>query len=431
MKKIIVAGAGHGGLVAAFKLAENGFDVTVIEAKTREETGWDWDDCIWYPILEQAGITADDKKYVDDFYYYTYYSPSKSVGLTVDESDISTLRLIDRRYLLKVLFEKCENAGAKLIFGEKIISALSDGKRVTGIKTEKGDYYGDLVIDAAGLDSPVRKSLPQVSGVLKELPEDKMIWTYRAYFENCGDFDRENPLRAIYFFHNNRPGMDWAVTFENYTDILIGSFSPLSDEEISEALADFRADYPYIGEKLLRGGTVQKIPLGLSIPKFVWNGYAAAGDSASMIEPMSGSGMTKSILAGKILAETVTDITDAEYTEKNLWKYEYEYMIKSGNSSMNDCILRDYMATLKGSDIDWFFEHKLITEAELRYKGLKIKNPLDALRKLMAFIPESKLLPSLAQVGKKVSSAKTAVAAMPEEYDRFSYEYWRKIYANI
>ena len=36
MKKIIVAGAGHGGLTAAYNLAKNGFDVTVYEKNKRE-----------------------------------------------------------------------------------------------------------------------------------------------------------------------------------------------------------------------------------------------------------------------------------------------------------------------------------------------------------------------------------------------------------
>lgn len=39
MKKIIIAGAGNGGLSAAANLAKYGFDVTVIEAK--EKRIWD------------------------------------------------------------------------------------------------------------------------------------------------------------------------------------------------------------------------------------------------------------------------------------------------------------------------------------------------------------------------------------------------------
>ena len=36
-KKIIVAGAGHGGLSAAILLARSGYDVTVVEQKERSE----------------------------------------------------------------------------------------------------------------------------------------------------------------------------------------------------------------------------------------------------------------------------------------------------------------------------------------------------------------------------------------------------------
>ena len=39
MKKILVAGAGHGGLVAAAILAKQGYDVTVYEAKKKEDLG--------------------------------------------------------------------------------------------------------------------------------------------------------------------------------------------------------------------------------------------------------------------------------------------------------------------------------------------------------------------------------------------------------
>ena len=43
-KKIIVAGAGHGGVIAAAKLAKAGFDVTVYEKQKRENIGHDWED---------------------------------------------------------------------------------------------------------------------------------------------------------------------------------------------------------------------------------------------------------------------------------------------------------------------------------------------------------------------------------------------------
>ena len=38
-KKIVVAGAGHGGLIAAYYLAAAGYDVTVYEKKTGDLRG--------------------------------------------------------------------------------------------------------------------------------------------------------------------------------------------------------------------------------------------------------------------------------------------------------------------------------------------------------------------------------------------------------
>ena len=43
-RKIIVAGAGHGGLTAAALLAKAGFDVTIYERNEEGKLGYDWTD---------------------------------------------------------------------------------------------------------------------------------------------------------------------------------------------------------------------------------------------------------------------------------------------------------------------------------------------------------------------------------------------------
>ena len=44
--KILIAGGGHGGLAAAYHLAKNGADVTVLEANSRFNMGWNQPDSV-------------------------------------------------------------------------------------------------------------------------------------------------------------------------------------------------------------------------------------------------------------------------------------------------------------------------------------------------------------------------------------------------
>ena len=57
MKKIIVAGAGHGGIAAAALLAKQGYDVTVLEMKKRADMGHDWHDVMAKSSLTDVGFT--------------------------------------------------------------------------------------------------------------------------------------------------------------------------------------------------------------------------------------------------------------------------------------------------------------------------------------------------------------------------------------
>ena len=56
MSEIIVAGAGHGGLVAAWKLAQLGHKVTVYERHARENLGYDQKDPVDAAYFDYAGI---------------------------------------------------------------------------------------------------------------------------------------------------------------------------------------------------------------------------------------------------------------------------------------------------------------------------------------------------------------------------------------
>ena len=109
-----------------------------------------------------------------------------------------------------------------------------------------------------------------------------------------------------------------------------------------------------------RSGT---IPLRRTLAVYVANGYAAVGDSAAMTEPMSGSGITLSMKAGKILADVVIEAGDADLTVDRLWPYEYRYAREMGDRFVGDDLLIHLVLSLTADDIALWFQESLTCNA--------------------------------------------------------------------
>ena len=92
MKKIIVAGAGHGGLITAASLAKEGFDVTVIEQKKRKELGYDWTDVFNIECFANAGVPIPDNlnySLKDNMTFYSSnLSSSKNPNVPINKREV-------------------------------------------------------------------------------------------------------------------------------------------------------------------------------------------------------------------------------------------------------------------------------------------------------------------------------------------------------
>lgn len=80
--KIIVAGAGHGGLTAAALLSAAGHDVSVLEKEKRENLGHDWEDRFTFEILREITgqeIPGQSRRYRGDSAFMT--TPMNGMGI--------------------------------------------------------------------------------------------------------------------------------------------------------------------------------------------------------------------------------------------------------------------------------------------------------------------------------------------------------------
>lgn len=434
MKKIIAAGAGHGALSAAINLARNGCDVTVYEKKTEEEAGHDWVDSVDLTAFDFAGIPHPPKYICEPSLQMSFTNPAKTVTLIGPEKDPEgTAVYVDRKGLLRHLIAEAKKVGVKFVFGAAVCGAVTADNDVIGIRIADGEkekvVFADLIIDGAGVNSPVRRSLPERLGIINEISEDDMISIHRAFFDKT-DNTMLDPPYAVHFYHMGRPGMDWVITKDKCVDILIGKFSPFDEGEIESALKDFREEYPFIGNELLRGGTTEVIPIRSTLPKIVCNGYAAVGDSAGMTVPLQGSGIELSLKAGKLLANTVLSIKDGVFTTENLWSYQYRYFTMLGNKFVIIDVARSFLTHFSPETVDYFLESKLITEKEIAMADGDVSVTVRyVLSKLKTALPKAhELLPSLLSAIKTGARRIRAAEAIPPAYNEKDFAEWAQKY---
>ena len=138
MRKIIVAGAGHGGISAAINLARAGYDVTVYEKQKREEMGYDWEDAIELYAFDFAGIERPDESIYIKSHHMAYISPNGKHVLNMPyDKGIGKRVHMERKGLTKHLFAEAEKAGVKLVFEKEILAPVIENKTVVGMKIKE------------------------------------------------------------------------------------------------------------------------------------------------------------------------------------------------------------------------------------------------------------------------------------------------------
>lgn len=429
MKTILVAGAGHGGLCAAIHLARQGFDVTVVEKQKRDALGYDWHDAIRRNSFPHADLPDPPQALLLPGKQMCYRSPGKRTCIVSPNKPGDNNVFINRRGLVAHLLHTAEQSGVRLLFEKEVLGAAIENSCVTGLRIAMrgGEQFfpADLVIDAAGMHSPVRLSLPKEAGIPGRIAQKDTFYAWRGYCAVREKLENDPPY-SVCFYHCGMPGMDWVISCGTYADILIGAFRPMQQADIESRLADFRREYPQILDTLIAGGQYETIPLGYFLPVCVWNGYAAIGNSACMTEPLSGSGLDLSLRIGKLLAQTVAGCAD--FSAFSLWPYNRQVIHAFAERYYTDLLIRRFLTSLTAEEIDFLFDKKILTEKELGgHKGYTL---LQVLQK-GNFLRRPRLFAPLTQTLQKASRLPQVRQSLPQSYDARAVEVWKELYEAV
>ena len=425
-KRIIVAGAGHGGIIAAAKLAENGYDVTVYERKIRKDLGYDWLDAVDLRAFAEVGLPVPEEGTFERNGDMMFYNPALSAPLTVASNGNGSAKL-ERKKIYDDLIAFAEERGVKFVYNTIVLGPVMNGLRVVGIETENEIIEADLVIDAAGINSPVRKNLPVCCNIERDYGYGDSFYAYRAYFDKVPGHTPACDYQ-IYLIPDGKKGISWVVTEKDCVDVLIGRMFPPSKEEIEETLEKMRKFSPQIGRAVLRGGQVCQIPISSPLPVMVCDGYAAVGDSAYMTIPMNGSGICAALRAGKILAETVLKDTADKFSKETLWEYNVKYIEHYGAGFASIDILKNVMISTSVKGVDFLFDKQIITQNDISFgesKGgdISIADVLGRATRGMGNLP---VLLRTAGGLSKGDSSKKIYKSIPKVYDEEAIIKWQK-----
>jgi 2-polyprenyl-6-methoxyphenol hydroxylase-like FAD-dependent oxidoreductase len=165
VEKVLVVGAGIGGLAAAAALGQNGAEVDMVEIKP---------DSTVYGVginqpanslraLDKIGVLEQilDVGVVYDGYTFNDYKGNEIVAITSQLGDerVPANCALPRRELSRILIGAAEGAGAKIRYGTTVedLDDRGDDIGVTFTDGSSADY--DLVVGFDGIKSPLRTRL--------------------------------------------------------------------------------------------------------------------------------------------------------------------------------------------------------------------------------------------------------------------------------
>lgn len=427
MNKIAVAGAGVGGMVCAYYLAQNGYDVTVYEAKKADEVTYPWHDDIALESFADIGLGLPP----EDIYYYkrnwTFVPPLSDLHVYSDlpePTDIS----VSRRGFWRWVYRAAADAGVHFVF-ETAVSLWIEDERVRGLVVDGQTVEYALVVDNCGVDSPLRAALPSAFGIQRETRPEDVFCAYRAFFNRVDGVEvDDHETNRVYLLHEGGKGISWclAIPGEPQVDVLIGRLGALEKDTLDGLLAKLRGDNPVLGDKLLGGGKVCRIPVRHPLWMMVADGYAALGDSAFMTIPLLGSGLAASMTAGRILAETVCE--HQSVSKEALWHYQVRYFREIGAEHCGVDVMKRWLLTADPADVRWLFESGVLSNKNIN-DGAAGKNISLSTKELFEKAAKGyKRLGLLLRLSGLLSHCNRAVklaSGIPASYNRAAIEAWQ------
>ncbi|HUX99206.1 MAG TPA: NAD(P)/FAD-dependent oxidoreductase [Candidatus Deferrimicrobium sp.] len=430
---IIIAGAGPAGCIFALSINPN-ISVTLVERKMLNELGHDWADefdrniAEGYPFLQY--IESSPEAYLKKF-----YSPDGTGQIT---APFSNRFKVDRKILAQKLVATIKTQkNIKIIENASIQEPLFKNNYVIGVKYSKDnqeqEIQAKLVVDATGFPAILRQKVIENFNMHLDLEKFDTFITFRKYIKQPETYEK----REHEIFFGKYQGISWINTETgDLIDLFAGvpNFKDHVDPKqiVNELEAILQKEFGnQIDLAPIRANCYGVIPTRRCLDSFCENGFLLIGDSACQAEPLTGSGIASSMVAGYLAAMTVNNLFDSkrELSKVNLWKYNADWIHQVGARYASIDVLRLFLYSRTENDFNFLIKHRIITQEDFRnsLSGEKIKIGLiQLLQKLWRGITRLGLLLALNTAINNANKIQDIYLNYPAEFDEQAFLNWQE-----
>ena len=301
---VVIIGGGPGGSTAARYAAQNGADVLVIDGRDPIGTPLQCGELV--PSNDEMRRLCPDVPDMDDLFQTPDYAISRySTEMHVVPPSGRPLKypfeglVLNRVAHDEALVELAKNAGAKYLVDHYV-------KSVEGniVNLRNGDsIIAKIIVGAGGHNDPIRR----------DYWDEKSLKIPVKFVLMKGDF---GDAVELHFGSSAPGGYAWMFPKAGFANIGLGIQRNFSRGKTMNAYADeFISKYD--GDITFRGAG--SLPMSGTIKTFVKGNYMLVGDSAGMVLPSNGAGITIAMVGGRIAGEVI-----AEHLESGIPLNEYE-----------------------------------------------------------------------------------------------------------
>lgn len=428
MTDILIVGAGPVGAHAAHLFAERGFKVVLLEKNKRDACGARWVNGVPLWQLEEAGLgkpATNEIHHTGDL--FSIISPLSQHRVTLKDAQLLD---IDMRHFGLGLLDRAESHPNVTIYFETDFQDLNfdDHGRPISAHTSVGEIRFQLIIDASGMSAVVRKQVPILSRLCPQVTPSDICTAAQEVYEVA------DPHGADAFLHKNSGAKGQALAFIG----VAGGFSlmrvVIGNEAESVAfltgsrplpgipsgmdlLRQFVAANSWVGARIFGGQ--RPIPLRRPYAAQSASGVALLGDAGCQIYSAHGSGIGISLIAAKILAETLNpdeDIGDAEVLARYARRFHKEY----GSLLANSDASRRFSQDLTQEETNILIEQRLLSPNIAR--DALFQRPIgfypgDMPRQIMKAVQHPRLVGKVLKVAAKMPLIAAAMKTYPRTAD--------------